>query len=196
MYTEMALTARRFALTLAVAGIAAMGSVALAPAASAAPGAGRPVTVVENDKGNGPDQFLVCEHGKKPVFFCDATGKDDKQRREVQATGSAHSTLTGPVPLLSRSTARPHTGSTHRRCSRILGSTAGVRPGWGQPSRAAWNAANFAWVSASSAAGSEPATMPQPANSRAPLSPVSSAQRSASPNSPSPRESSQPTGPA
>ena len=36
MYTEMALTARRFALTLAVAGIAAMGSVALAPAASAA----------------------------------------------------------------------------------------------------------------------------------------------------------------
>ena len=36
MYTEMALTARRFALTLAVAGIAAMGSVAIAPAASAA----------------------------------------------------------------------------------------------------------------------------------------------------------------
>src|SRR5687768_18025014 len=48
MYTEMALTARRFALTLAVAGVAAMGSVALAPAASAAQDG--PVTIVENDK--------------------------------------------------------------------------------------------------------------------------------------------------
>ena len=39
-----------------------------------------PVTVVENDKGNGPDQFLVSDHGKKPVFFCedDVRSKDDK----------------------------------------------------------------------------------------------------------------------
>ena len=72
----------------------------------------------------------------------------------------------------------------------------GHRRGCPQPSSAAWKAANFDWVSASSAAGSEPATMPQPANSRALSSPTSSAQRSARPNSPSPRASSQPTGPA
>jgi len=78
MNTEMALTARRFALTLAVAGIAAMGSVALAPAASAAQDG--PAFVVEKEKGNGPDQFLVYEHGKKPVFFCeDEKGKAKKQ---------------------------------------------------------------------------------------------------------------------
>ena len=71
MYTEMALTARRFALTLAVAGIAALGSVALAPAASAAqdaPGA----TVEKKSHGNGPDAFLQLEHRKVPIFFCDA----------------------------------------------------------------------------------------------------------------------------
>ena len=90
MYTEMALTARRFALTLTVAGIAAMGSIALAPAASAAnvvqdgPGA-----VIEKTTGNGPDQFLIGEHGRTPIFICgddkgknekseDGKGKDDK----------------------------------------------------------------------------------------------------------------------
>src|SRR6476619_3894331 len=46
-----------------------------------------------------------------------------------------------------------------------------------QPSSAAWNAANFDWVSASSALGSDPATLPQPANSRALSSPTSAAQR-------------------
>ncbi|TFV76889.1 hypothetical protein E4P39_08340 [Blastococcus sp. CT_GayMR19] len=76
MYTEMALTARRFALTFAVAGIAALGSVALAPAASAAqdvPGA----TVEHTSHGNGPDAFVQMEHRKLPVFFCDA----DKPKR-------------------------------------------------------------------------------------------------------------------
>ena len=79
MYTEMALTARRFALTLAVAGIAAMGSVAIAPAASAAPADSAaahvvqdgPGTVIEKTNGNGPDQFLIGEHGRKPIFICD-----------------------------------------------------------------------------------------------------------------------------
>jgi 2-succinyl-5-enolpyruvyl-6-hydroxy-3-cyclohexene-1-carboxylate synthase len=55
--------------------------------------------------------------------------------------------------------------------------------------------ANLATVSASSAAGSEPATMPQPANSRA-RGPSTSAHRSAMPHSPLPRASTQPTGPA
>jgi hypothetical protein len=105
MYTEMALTARRFALTLAVAGIAAMGSVAIAPAASAAQDG--PVTIVENDKGNGPDQFLVSDHGKKPVFFCedektkDDKGKDDKGKddEKVKLTKQHNICidLTGPV---------------------------------------------------------------------------------------------------
>ena len=89
MYTEMALTARRFALTLAVAGIAAMGSVALAPAASAAPVVqDGPSTVIEKTTGNGPDQFLVTDHGKQPVFLCgddkakNEKGKDDKGKND------------------------------------------------------------------------------------------------------------------
>ena len=69
MYTEMALTARRFALTLAVAGIAAMGSVAIAPAASAAQDG--PDSVSVRSAGNGPDAFIEQEHGREPVFFCD-----------------------------------------------------------------------------------------------------------------------------
>jgi hypothetical protein len=70
MNTELARTARRFALTLAVAGVAAVGSIAIAPAASASQVG--PAFVIEKDKGNGPDQFLVYEHGKKPV--CVVTG--------------------------------------------------------------------------------------------------------------------------
>jgi hypothetical protein len=54
---------------------------------------------------------------------------------------------------------------------------------------------NLTWASASSATGSEPATMPQPANSRA-RSPASWAQRRAMPHSPFPSASTQPTGPA
>ena len=59
-------TARRFALTLTVAGAAALGSVAIAPAASAAES-----DVVLNDGGNGPAAFITQEHGKMPVFLCD-----------------------------------------------------------------------------------------------------------------------------
>ena len=55
--------------------------------------------------------------------------------------------------------------------------------------------ANLATVSASSAAGSEPATMPHPANSLA-RRPSTCAHRSAMPHSPFPRASTQPTGPA
>ena len=54
---------------------------------------------------------------------------------------------------------------------------------------------NLAWVSASSASGSEPLTMPPPANSRA-RGPSISAHRSAMPHSPLPRASTHPTGPA
>ena len=71
MYTEMALTARRFALTLAVAGIAALGSVAVAPAASAAPDVPGASVENSNGNGNGPDAFVQLEHRRLPVFFCD-----------------------------------------------------------------------------------------------------------------------------
>ena len=65
---------RRLGATFAIAGIAALGSVALAPAASAE----QPVTVqngpnsvIEGTGVNGPDAFILQEHGRKPVFFCD-----------------------------------------------------------------------------------------------------------------------------
>ena len=64
---------RRIGATFALAGLAALGSVALAPAASAAPANVQdgPASVVEGTGGNGPDAFIVFEHGVKPVFFCD-----------------------------------------------------------------------------------------------------------------------------
>ena len=64
---------RRLGATCAIAGIAALGSVALAPAASAA----QPVTVengpnsvIDGTGADGPDAFIIMDHGRKPVFFC------------------------------------------------------------------------------------------------------------------------------
>jgi hypothetical protein len=68
----------------------------------------------------------------------------------------------------------------------------GTVPGHG--SRASRIGRNLACASASSAAGSEPATMPPPAKIRA-REPAISPQRSAMPHSPLPRLSTQPTGP-
>lgn len=59
-------TARRTVLALTLAGAAALGSVAIAPAASAASD-----VVINNDGNNGPDAFVMLEHGKMPVFLCD-----------------------------------------------------------------------------------------------------------------------------
>jgi hypothetical protein len=78
MNTEMALTARRFALTFAAAGIAVLGSVAVAPSASAAPVQDGPSYVIDGPgNGNGPDAFIVDGNGREPVFFCD----DDKPNK-------------------------------------------------------------------------------------------------------------------
>ena len=77
MSTSITGTARRFALTLTIAGIAALGSVAVAPAASAAPSD----KVVINEGSNGPDAFVILEHGKMPVFECDAD--KPKQRHNI-----------------------------------------------------------------------------------------------------------------
>jgi hypothetical protein len=60
MGNQITVTARRLVLTLSVAGIAVLGGVGVAPAASAAPPAG-----------NGPAVFLEFGHGKEPVFMCD-----------------------------------------------------------------------------------------------------------------------------
>lgn len=85
MYTEMALTARKFALTLAVAGVAAIGSIAIAPAASAAPVApvaqNGPDSVSERSGGKGPDAFLEREHGRQAIFFCEVE-KPNKQHNK------------------------------------------------------------------------------------------------------------------
>ena len=74
MNSTIAVTARRFALTLTVAGIAALGGVAVAPAASAAQDTG----AVLRDGNNGPDAFVQLEHGKIPVFNCD----EDKPKKQ------------------------------------------------------------------------------------------------------------------
>jgi hypothetical protein len=57
---------RRTALASAVAGIAALGMVGSAPVALAAAGHG------------GPDAFVQLDHGREPVFFCEAD-KAEKQ---------------------------------------------------------------------------------------------------------------------
>jgi hypothetical protein len=80
MNSTLARPARRFALTLVTAGIAVLGSVAVAPAASAAPAHDGLSSIVEGPgKGNGPDAFIVTDHGRVPVFFCDDSGKHAKK---------------------------------------------------------------------------------------------------------------------
>ena len=76
-------TARRFGLTLAVAGIAALGGIAVAPAASAAQDSG----VVLRDGNNGPDAFVELEHGKMPVFECDPTKPNKQHNNCIDVSG-------------------------------------------------------------------------------------------------------------
>jgi hypothetical protein len=77
MTSNLVRSARRFALTVAVAGIA---SVAVAPAAFAADSTGA-VAYILPGHGNGPDAFVVTATGRTPVFFCDDVkpGKDGAQ---------------------------------------------------------------------------------------------------------------------
>ena len=71
--------ARRFALTLATAGIAVLSSVAIAPAASAAPVQDGPSYVIDGPGHGGPDAFIVKDKGRTPVFFCDADKPNQRQ---------------------------------------------------------------------------------------------------------------------
>src|SRR5690349_19219518 len=70
-------TARRLALTLTLAGAAALGSLAIAPVASAAPVADGTNMLIPG-VGNGPDAFILTSTGRIPVFFCEDVqpGKD------------------------------------------------------------------------------------------------------------------------
>lgn len=84
MKIEMALTARRTALTLALAGALlgfAAPAASAAPKASAAPASAThvqdgPSYIIEGPgarNGNGPHAFIVDgDGGREPVFFCDA----------------------------------------------------------------------------------------------------------------------------
>jgi hypothetical protein len=76
-------TARRFALTLTVAGAAALGSIAIAPAASAAPSD----SVEIRTGNNGPDAFVILEHGKMPVFECDTVNENKRHNNCIDTTG-------------------------------------------------------------------------------------------------------------
>ncbi|HVD29429.1 MAG TPA: hypothetical protein VNC79_13160 [Mycobacteriales bacterium] len=82
MNSTIAGTARRFALTLTVAGIAALGGIAVAPAASAAQS-----DVVINDGTNGPDAFVVLEHGKMPVFECNPDNPNQRHNNCIDVSG-------------------------------------------------------------------------------------------------------------
>jgi hypothetical protein len=77
---------RRIGATLAIAGIAALGSVALAPAASAeAPAQDGPISVIEGNGKGGPDKFIVLEDGRRiPVFYCDED-KPNKRHNNCEA---------------------------------------------------------------------------------------------------------------
>lgn len=76
---------RRLTVILAMAGTALFTGVAVAPAASATEVVDLGYfEVIEGPgarTGNGPDAFLVGEHRRTPVFFCDA-GKS-QQRHNV-----------------------------------------------------------------------------------------------------------------
>ena len=82
--TRSTSTLRRTATTVALAGAAILGTVALAPAASAAQSAtptavdGGSYTIPGTGNG-GPSYFLVTDQGRKPIFFCDADKPNERQ---------------------------------------------------------------------------------------------------------------------
>ena len=86
--TSSTRTVRRFVLTLGVAGIAALGSVAVAPSAFAAPADSASV-VADSADNSGPDMFLQhyvgdTTHGKVPVFLCeDKADKKDADKKDA-----------------------------------------------------------------------------------------------------------------
>ena len=64
-------TLRRATATIALAGAATFGGVALAPAASAAQlSYDGSSYVIDGRNGNGPAAFLVIDQGRKPIFYC------------------------------------------------------------------------------------------------------------------------------
>ena len=78
---------RRAALVLATTGIAGLGGVLVAPAASASTDLvhdGPNSVVVSNA---GPDAFIVKPHGVLPVFFCDPMNPNRQQTTCISVSG-------------------------------------------------------------------------------------------------------------
>ena len=76
MTSTIAVTARRFTLTLTVAGIAALGGIAVAPAASAA-----------QPEDKGPALIMDLEHGKLPVFECNPDKPNQRHNNCIDTDG-------------------------------------------------------------------------------------------------------------
>ncbi len=136
---------------------------------------GQVLQVVRAQHPPGPGRPAVV--GGQPAEVADVDGS-------VEIDPPHASTLTARRGRPGRPVARPSSVASSR--------PAMWKP---QPSRAYCMTRNLACASASSSSGTESATMPQPANRRA-RGPSISAQRNAMPHSPSPRASTQPTGPA
>ncbi len=144
MNSTLARPARRLALTLAAAGIAAMGSVALAPAASAAPAEDGPSYVIDGpDNGNGPDAFIVRDHGRVAVFFCDLDKPNQHQNNVHHARrGRRHALLTARSVSSAPASRRCPRSRGHRR-SRWSGPALQGRLERGESAlQAAWNEVN------------------------------------------------------
>ena len=88
MNSALAGTTRRLGFAVALVGATALGSVTVASAASAAAVNDGPAYIVDGPGDNGPDKFIVTEHGRIPVFFCDADKPN--QRHDNCITISPH----------------------------------------------------------------------------------------------------------
>ena len=121
--------------------------------------------------------------GRDPLFVRTHLGRDHRSMGRPAVGTARRARLDGA-----------HAPRAHAACGE--GQPAAHMTVQAQPQRSeSRNARNFRSVSSSSFAGSESATMPAPAK-RVARSSWSAAQRSASANTPSPRASTQPTGPA
>ncbi len=152
------------------------------PAAGSAPGARGP-------RSSAPSRSRRCARSAPAATSRPATSRS-ATRSATPPQPAAASQLAGQ-PGAGPPQAGPAAPGSPSRCAGG-GVDVSADP---QASRAKRMVRNLVTVSASSAAGSESATMPPPANSRA-RGPSISAQRSAMPHSPFPALSTQPTGPA
>src|SRR5699024_1682547 len=142
------------------------------------------------------ERVFGTPHGTDLQALCHAHGIG-----HTKVTDPAHVNLTAAEPGMhvveipvSRASHRDVHALIRRRAAEVLAPSEPCP----HPPRASRMGTSFATLSANSAAGSEPATIPHPANSRirAPSCGSTCAQRRAIPHSPSPAASIHTTGPA